>query len=77
MVTIFAENTSKREIILINRRMLRAIKIIPDGRAGRNGLISGILWRDKIDGAIVELGGRGCAMSTWELLSSSVGGDND
>ena len=44
IVTIFAENTSRREIILISLRMLRAIKIIPDGRAGRNGLIFGILY---------------------------------
>ena len=45
IVTILAENTRRREIILTSRRMLRAIKTIPDGLAGRNGLISGILCK--------------------------------
>lgn len=43
IVTIFAEKTKRSEIILTSLRMLRAIKTIPDGLAGRNGLISGIL----------------------------------
>jgi hypothetical protein len=43
MVTIFAENTNKREIILIALKTFRAIKTTPDGREGRKGLISGIL----------------------------------
>jgi len=43
IVTIFAENTNKREIILIALNTFRATKTTPDGREGRNGLISGIL----------------------------------
>jgi hypothetical protein len=42
IVTIFAENTNKRDIILIARNTFKAIKTTPDGREGRNGLISGI-----------------------------------
>lgn len=30
-------------MILMTRRMLRAIKTMPDGRAGRKGLMSGML----------------------------------
>jgi len=45
IVTIFAENTNKRDIILIALKTFRAIKTTPDGREGRNGLISGILMR--------------------------------
>jgi len=43
MVTIFAERTRRRVIILTSLRMFRPIKTIPDGRAGRKGLISGIV----------------------------------
>jgi hypothetical protein len=53
IVTIFAEKTSKREMILIALNTFKAIKTTPDGREGRNGLISGIL---RSGGAIVQLG---------------------
>ena len=43
IVTIFAENTNKREIILNALNTFKAIKTTPDGREGRKGLISGIL----------------------------------
>jgi len=43
MVTMFAERTRRRVIRLTSLRMLRPIKTIPDGRAGRKGLISGIV----------------------------------
>jgi hypothetical protein len=43
IVTIFAENTNKRDIILIALNTFKAIKTTPDGREGKNGLISGIL----------------------------------
>ena len=43
IVTIFAENTNKREMILNALNTFKAIKTTPDGREGRNGLISGIL----------------------------------
>jgi hypothetical protein len=42
IVTIFAENTNKRDIILNALNTFRVIKTTPDGREGRNGLISGI-----------------------------------
>lgn len=43
IVTILDERTSRRVIILTRRRMLMAMKTIPDGRAGRKGLMSGIV----------------------------------
>jgi hypothetical protein len=43
MVTMLADRTRRRVIILISLRMLRPIKTIPDGRAGWKGLISGIV----------------------------------
>jgi len=43
IVTIFAENTNKREIILNALNIFKAIKTTPDGREGKKGLISGIL----------------------------------
>ena len=46
IVTIFAENTNKREIILSALNTLRAIKTTPDGREGRKGLISGIVMTE-------------------------------
>jgi hypothetical protein len=42
IVTILAENTRRSEIILIARKTFKAMKTTPEGRDGRNGLISGI-----------------------------------
>lgn len=51
MVTIFAEKTNKSDIILIARKTFKAIKTTPDGRAGKKGLISGIL--NVVDGELL------------------------
>jgi len=41
IVTMLADKTRRREMILKIRRMFRAMKIGPEGREGRKGLRSG------------------------------------
>ena len=54
---MLAEKTRRRDIILISLRTFKAIKTTPEGRDGRNGLISGIsTCEDWVRRAIVKLG---------------------
>jgi len=57
IVTILAEKTRRRDIILMTLNTFKAIKTTPEGRDGRNGLMSGIsTCEDWVRRAIVKLG---------------------